>query len=259
MKQSIDKEKQAENILPVLIKGSFKNGKMTCESSFSEIGALVSEGYIVILKDVFDSQMMLSFRRQLVSWCRNNPTYPHGKSPSETPEVNYHRIDDGVIRSVCPHVFHQIGLSSPEKLENNLSGQVTKIANAMKDLQNQIAKTDFNLSPNGLRLKILQYPLGGGFLAEHSHPIEPQRLGLILSLSKIGKDFSSGGTFFQTPRGRVDTLKYHDIGDIVLFRYDLPHAVAIVNEDEKLDWSAETGKWSVVLELRETHALSHKI
>ena len=126
-------------------------------------------------------------------------------------------------------------------------------------IQNTIAETHFKISLDELRLKILQYPEGGGFLADVSHTKEPQQVGLILSLSKREKDFRDGAACFKTPNGSVDTLMYHDIGDVVIFRYDLPHAVSPVNPDIKsINWTLPSGKWSVVLELRETHGLSHK-
>lgn len=244
--------------MPVVVKSCITNEKTVFDVSFDEITSLVFEGRIVILKKVFNAGMMLNFRRQLVDWWKNTEPFPHGKSPNTAPEINYHRIDDGVIKSVCPHIFHQFGLNSPGNLTNDLGQAAQIIAESMKDLQNKVAETNFDISLAGLRLKVLQYPLGGGFLAEHSHPLEPQRIGLITGLSQIGKDFTTGGTFFHTPFGRVDTLAQHDIGDVILFRYDLPHAVAAVDEEKPLDWTSEAGKWSVVLELRETHALSHK-
>jgi hypothetical protein len=258
MSQSNENIGKTESAQPFIVEGFFKDGKIASHTSFAEITDRVFEGRIVIIKGVFEPEMLLDFRRGLVNWWKNNPPFPHGKSPSTEPEVNYHRIDDGVIKSVCPHIFHQAGFNRLDKLSDEFAQPAQVIAESMKDLQNEVAGTDFDISLNGLRLKVLQYPVGGGFLAEHTHPLEPQRIGLIMSLSRIGEDFASGGTFFQTPFGRVDTLAYHDIGDIILFRYDLPHAVAVVDEDNSLDWNADTGKWSVVLELRETHGLSHK-
>jgi hypothetical protein len=126
----------------------------------------------------------------------------------------------------------------------------------MLDLQNRVANTKFDLGLTGLRVKVLQYPCGGGYLSEHEHPLEPQRIGLIASLSRLGDDFVNGGTTFRTPFGFVDTNEYHDIGDIIIFRYDLAHAVRPVDEDKQIDWDSDSGKWSVVLELRETHAHS---
>ncbi|NNL58143.1 MAG: hypothetical protein HKP31_01540 [Nitrosopumilus sp.] len=78
-------------------------------------------------------------------------------------------------------------------------------------------------------------------------------------MSKKSQDFIKGGTAFETTNGYIDTAQFHDIGDIILFKYNVPHEVTPVNpEKESIDWSLPTGKWSVVLELRDTHNLSHQ-
>jgi hypothetical protein len=244
-------------ISPVLLKSSLRDGKIVSEASDEEIAGLVSAGQVVILKGAFEAKTMLEYRAALTRWALENATFPHGRSPGDFPEVNFHRVDDGVIKSVCPHVFHQFGFNTIEGLEEYVGRPSREIAGSMRALQNRIAGTDFPLSLTGLRLKILHYPAGGGFLTEHSHPLEPQRIGLITSLSRIGEDVTAGATCFRTPAGRVDTTHSHDIGDIVAFRYDLPHEVTPVDEHKTLNWNSDAGKWSVVLELRETHALSH--
>jgi hypothetical protein len=247
---------QLRAISPVLLKSSLRDGEIISEASYQEIAALVADGQVVILKGAFDPRMMLDYRAALTRWARDNATFPHGTSPGAFPDINFHRIDDGVIKSVCPHVFHQFGFNTIEKLDEYIGKPSLEIAESMRVLQNRIAATDFSLSLTGVRLKVLHYPAGGGFLTEHSHPLEPQRIGLITSLSRI-EDVTTGGTCFRTPAGRVDTTHAHDVGDIVVFRYDLPHEVTMVDEDKTLNWDSELGKWSVVLELRETHALSH--
>lgn len=241
----------------VLLNCSTRNEQVSPEISYQDIAKLVSEGRIVILKKVFVAKMMRDYRKALLRWWSENPPYPHGISPSATPEANYHRIDDGTIKSVCPHIFHQIGFNNISTLKNYVGNLSSTIAETMCDIQNAVAGTQLKISLTGLRLKVIHYPSGGGFLAEHTHPIEPQRVGLIASASRLGKDVVSGGTLFLTPFGSVDTTAYHDIGDVILFRYNLPHAVTVVDEDKNLDWRSDAGKWSIVLELRETHALSH--
>ncbi len=248
---------EPDSIAPIMIKSSLKDGTIVSEASHREISDLVSDGRIVILRGIFEPQLMLEYRDAVLRWARLNSPFPHGTSPSILPELNFHRIDDGVIKSVCPHIFHQFGFNSIGKLDDYVGKPSRDIAEPMRVLQNEFAGTDFPFSLTGLRLKILHYPSGGGFLAQHSHPLEPQRIGLIASLSRIGEDVRTGATCFLTPYGRVDTTESHDIGDIAIFRYDLPHEVTIVDADQPLDWNSAAGKWSVVLELRETHALSH--
>lgn len=242
---------------PVLVSCSFIDAKIVCEKSAHEISTLVSEGRIVILKNAFEPELMLEYRDALMRWSEETEMFPHGKSPSAFPDINYHRIDDGTIQGVCPHIFHQFGFNTLEKLAAYVCNPSMQIADAMRALQNDVAATNFPLSLTGLRLKVIHYPSGAGFLAQHTHPLDPQRIGLIASLSRLRQDVTTGAACFQTPFGHVDTTNHHDIGDIIIFRYDLPHEVTLCDQGKTLDWSSPAGKWSVVLELRETHGKSH--
>src|SRR5437899_987883 len=163
-------------ITAITFKSYLNKGQIVSEASDQEIVGLVSEGKVVILKGAFDRQLMLEYRDALMRWARDNATFAHGTSPSVIPEMNFHRIDDGVIKSVCPHVFHQFGFNTIEKLDEYLGKPSKEIAESMRVLQNKVAGTNFLLSLTGLRLKILHYPSGAGFLTEHSHPLEPQRV-----------------------------------------------------------------------------------
>jgi len=241
----------------VCARGLVADGAIRSDLSLSQLRALLDEGRIVILKGVFSREEILAYRAALTRWHGETEEYPHGRSPNETPEQNYYRTDRGEFKSAIPHIFRQFGFNSPDHLPAYVGAPTRRIANLLLRLQNDLAGTDFDLSITGMRIKLLHYPAGGGFLTEHVHPREPQRIGLIASLSRVGEDLASGGTAFKTPFGRVDTLADHDIGDVILFRYDLPHAVDPVDPQRELDWNSEAGKWSFVLDLRETHGLSH--
>jgi len=210
----------------------------------------LAEGRIVILKGAFPQDEMIRLREAAMRWAREEPEFPDGRSPDETPMLNYHRIDDGTHPSAFPHIFHQYGLNAIDDLPDYFRDPAAAVTAVMTDLQNRVSQTSWDVSQEGLRTKILHYPRGGGFLTQHVHQLEPQRVGLILSLSRVSVD-TTGGTTFETPAGTVDTSEHHDIGDVVLFRYDLPHAVAVVDPGVPVEWEADTGKWSVVLELRE--------
>lgn len=252
-------ENKINNSTPVLIPFSIDNDNEGSKHAIEEIRKIVFSGKIVILKNVFTEKKMIDLRDKIISWGNETPVFPHGESPSKYPKLNYHRIDDGTFPSVCPHLFHQYAFNEIEDLKQEYATPILTIANELTVIQNMIGRTFFNISETGLRLKVLQYPEGGGFLQQHTHPIKPQRIGLILSLSKQEIDFKTGSTVFETTDGIIDTLYSHDIGDIIIFRYDLPHKVTTVNQEKNLiDWSLPTGKWSAVLELRETHNLSHK-
>lgn len=253
-------ESRTGAIEPTLIPFALKNGDI--EPGNQVVGNArqqVMSGKVIILKHAFEAEEMADFRRKIIQWGKENELFPHGQSPSKFPGLNYHRIDDGSIPSVCPHLFHQYGFNNVDGLPAEYTERFASVTARLLRIQNAIGHTSFDVSLTGLRLKALQYPEGGGFLAEHSHPRDPQQVGLILSLSKKNTDFTEGAAVFSTPEGHVDTVNHHDIGDVVIFRYDLPHAVSPVNSYvQPIDWKKETGKWSVVLELRETHGLSHK-
>jgi hypothetical protein len=244
---------------PLLVGARPSAGAIAADLDDAGLTGVLGEGRVVILKGAFAPEEMIALRQAASRWAREEPEFPDGKSPDETPMLNYHRFDDGTYPSRFPHIFHQYGLNSLDELPGYFREPATAVTAALTDLQNRVSQTDWDISAQGLRTKILHYPRGGGFLAEHVHALDPQRVGLILSLSRLGVDASHGGTTFETTEGTVDTAEYHDIGDVVMFRYDLPHAVPPVDPGEAIDWDAETGKWSVVLELRQNFRASRPV
>ena len=250
----LDEQRTAQ---AVTLKSHFAHGVIQAERPDREIAELVFQGKIVILKEALDPALVLRFRDNVHQWGNTTPPFPHGSPPPS--DINYHRIDDGLIRSALPHIFHQYGFGNHETLEREVGAETAEIAEAMLKLQNAIAETRFDFSHTGARLKALHYAAGAGFLEQHVHQLEPQRVGLIAAGSRVGTDFVTGGTYFVTPSGCVDTTREHDIGDIILFRYDLPHGVSVVDQGKTLNWDSIAGKWSIVLELRATHSLSQAL
>ena len=215
----------------------------------------VAAGKVVILQGAAELKRALELRDLVVAW-RSRIEVVEFSVDTNIPDINFHRIDADPAKSQLPHRFHQHGFGAPDDLGETLKQSLLGIAKPMLALQNAIADTDYDLAMPEVRMKVLQYPRGGGFLAKHSHPIRPQGVGLILALSEIGKDFCYGGTTFGTPMGNVDTSKLQNAGDLILFRYDLEHAVKPIDDDVSLDWGADTGRWTLVLELITTHGRS---
>jgi hypothetical protein len=183
-------EKISESIEAVCVPFSIDENRIHSDSELiKNVRRKVMFGDIVILKNVFTAKDMLDLRSKVISWGNENSLFPHGESPSKYPDLNYHRIDDGSVPSVCPHLFHQYAFNDIEKLQEKYAISFDHIAKKMTIIQNAIAETSFEISLTELRLKILQYPEGGGFLTEHTHPREPQQIGLILSLSRKESTF----------------------------------------------------------------------
>ena len=233
------------------IKATFENDHIEPSKSITDISHDVMDGNIVILKQVFEKNFLLEFRKEFLDWSKSIPSIIPANEPDKLYlKNNHHRIDDNLSQSETPHRSHFYNLMRIDLLPTELSIKSTKIFSSLRDLQNKISGTkgDFKPSNNSISMRpqVIQYPSGGGFFGEHIHPLEPQRIGLITGLSRKGIDYKTGGTTFKTPHGFVDSGD-HDIGDITLFRYNLPHAVTEVDPDEKLNWNSEKGRWTIIL------------
>lgn len=241
-------------MLLIELNTTLENGQIIPSKNISDISNDVMDGHIVILKQVFEKDFLLDFRKKFIEWSKSvPPIIPAAEPDNSYLENNHHRIDDNPSQSETPHKSHFYNLMRLDKLPVELSTQATKIFSSLRDLQNKLSETNGNFLPtNGsvfMRPQIIHYPSGGGFFAEHSHPLEPQRIGLITGLSRKGTDYKTGGTTFKTPHGFIDSGE-HDIGDITLFRYTSPHAITEIDPTDELDWNSEKGRWTMVLPYR---------
>ncbi|MBL6691033.1 MAG: hypothetical protein ISP91_11620 [Pseudomonadales bacterium] len=213
-------------------------------------------GTVLLFKRVFQTQDARILRNLVMDWSREQPTLTFDKN-ANSQNLNFHRIDGSPEKSNLPHVFHQYGFGDIDAINNNLKLKLMEFVTPMLELQNLLAGTAYQIDDPNFRVKLLQYVCGGGFLAQHTHPLEPQRVGLICALSERGKDYDSGGTTFDTPSGKVDTGAFHSAGDIIAFRYDLPHEVLPTDPESAVDWTSTKGRWNLVLELLDTHTRSN--
>jgi len=129
---------------------------------------------------------------------------------------------------------------------SELFDSLVLLYNALTSKRNSLTK----VLADGKRFRpqIIQYPSGGGMFAAHVHALEPQKLGLILGFSKRGRDFKDGGAGFEVPDGTVvDTSTIQDIGDIVIFRYNLKHWVTPCDIAGPLVDECSAGRWSAII------------
>lgn len=236
----------------VSLQSDFEAGKFRLSSPDAEVTSLIMDEVIVRIRKAIDPETVRRFRRQLWDWGQGVPPRSHGVAMQDLDvNENHHRIDDDPAKSAVPHIHHHFDLNRLDTLPAGLKENAYAIFSAILDLQNRLAETAGEFSPTENTLKVrpqaIQYPSGGGFFGEHSHDLDPQRVGLILSLSERGLDFAHGGTVFRTKRGVVDTSENHSAGDILLFRYDVPHAVDVIDASSDLDFTSPKGRWTAVL------------
>ena len=233
---------------PICSPGSFVNGQIVTEMPVSEISASLMAGNIFVIKGVFSSEKkdLIELRQTVVEWGRS--TEPLAEPD---PQENCHCMQAGVSRlQKTPHVYHSYNFNRISKLPGDLSGKLRKYFGPLCDFQNSVTGNSARLEGfedgQTLHPQVIQYPCGGGIFGKHKHPLLPQKVGLIVGLSERGVDYRTGGTCFET-QGVVDLESYHDLGDIALFRFDIPHWVNPSTLQDKFDWDSEAGRWTMVL------------
>ncbi len=164
---------------------------------------VVNNRNIVILKSVFDAPFCERLKARVFDWGKSS----NGHS-IDYPGKSFHRMDNLNPNSMTPHIFHAYNFDLPDSsLEKCLEKDLIDLFNKMKQLQQKISFRALNYDMSGftlprLRPQIIHYPCGGGYFDYHVHPFEPQRVGLILNLSRFGCDYDAGGTSFFTKEKR---------------------------------------------------------
>ena len=232
----------------VEIAGAIENGRIVSEAKRSELAALVLDSKkIVLLKNVFPNAMLLDIRQALLKWGRNVDPLT-----VDDFEGNYHRQRAMVSRlNNFPHVFHDYNFNDFAKLDADLRATLLGLFEPLRKLYNDLSGYDlkFEVPASGpyLHPQVIHYPSGGGFFGRHWHNLLPQKLGFIVSVSKYGSDYQSGGTVFDIDGRTVDIEGLHDMGDICIWRYDYHHWVKQSDLKDIFDWNSENGRWVATL------------
>jgi hypothetical protein len=236
----------------VVLPGALRGGEIEIGISHRELISLIEAGNVVVLPKLFDPDTILHLRQAVLDWSHRTPPFPRDRS-ANVPRINFHRRDDGSDPSLLAHRFHQYAFGDWDAVDPGLSDMLQSACRPLLALQNALAGTDFSFSTPGLRCKLINHPVGGGYLIKHVHPYRPQKVAFFLSLSRFGRDFATGGVVFDTPWKTVALTELFDIGNAVLFRYDLPHEVPPIDPHRPLDWSSPAGLWMLSVEWVESY------
>jgi hypothetical protein len=214
---------------------SVESGEIVCANSDDEIFTRVDSGEVLVLKSLFDRPLLDALRAAVFDWSKTI-------EPCVAPGTNHHNVLWGISqRQKTSHAYHAYNFNF-----DHLSGEST-----LMDLLRRVflPMRAFHLRLTGnppgfppIHPQIIQYPLGGGHLADHVHPYDPQRLGFVLNLSQKGEHFQAGeGTFDQ---GEALVFGTSDIGDMAIFRFDKVHGVTPVDAGPgATSWDPDCGAW----------------
>ena len=140
------------------------------------------------------------------------------------------------------------------KLLNNAIKLRNKVCAIKKDKFCYNFKRKYNKDKNFKfcdMVRLIQYPVGGGFLMPHrdksdSYPEEMINM-LIPFSSRKKKDvsfntFEKGGLYYILNKKKVDIEKYLDVGDLVFHDQNIIHGVNSIDEHKPLNLKTYNGR-----------------
>lgn len=201
----------------------------------------------LILKEVSKETPLIIFRqflksqvcKKIVKLCIDNCSLENHRKKKFNKVLDFYSIDVLPKNVKTNRIFRTFELSG---YTVNKFKELKKII----DLQKKIIK----LTPKKKiykKFQVIHYPKGGGHFDWHHHPRYPTNYGFIITLSKKGKNFNQGVTNFKVRKKILNLEKFNiSIGDLILFRYDLPHSISKVDSKEDLRFDSN-GRWTLVL------------
>ena len=217
-----------------------------CENGDNKITQYIADEIPVIIVNNFEKESVCNYIRQSAHLFSKQNSPKLGDQFTET----FWRIDVLPSKVITDRIFRTYCILPGDELP--IVNSTLPIFEKMELFQKKYLGIEKFINDKVKRRpQILHYPLGGGFFDWHAHPRFPNNYGLILNLSKKGRDFNAGQTEVKTENGEIIKVEDNaDIGDLILFRYDLLHRVAPCDSDQDLVFS-ERGRWTAILPLLE--------
>jgi len=224
----------------------------------SDILNHVNDGDIVLIKKFMHEDILRETTRLLLEWAKSTPQ--NKQNPLDIKNSTH-------LQSYLPalsearyihHVFtfYMDARETKGLLDEKLNYIFDELVNVWAELN---PEKDYSYTPSTsdgylFLPQVIHYPEGGGFFSEHSHELLPQRVGLILAGSDIATDYKCGAVRFRDSRDGewLSTLNKHEIGDLLLFRFDLYHDITPVDPESDLDFNSNNGRWTFVLPLKKS-------
>jgi hypothetical protein len=232
----------------IKVNAEIKDGQIVPEIPYAEVMRLVNEPNIVIIKTGFAPDTLRNVIEGTRAWAAKTPL-AEGPDPFDN---NQHkqRLHIAKIQQ-APQLFHDHTFDAILDLEEPFRQTLLSVFDPVRGFWNNITG---NNETFGIRKgqpyfhpQVTHYPLGGSFFGRHWHPLNPQKVGMILALNQYGADYHSGGTGYVINNHIVETEGHQDKGDMILFRYDLPHWVSPSSFADRFSWDNPAGRWVSIL------------
>lgn len=232
----------------IAVDASLKDGQIVTEIPYEEVMRLVNEPNIVIIKNIFPEDVLKNVIDSTLEWSK---IVPLKEEPDDFVSNSHKRRLHIAKIQQAPQLFHDHTFDNLPNLEEPYKSALLSIFDPIRKFWNSLTgyNEEFGVKKGQpyLHPQITHYPMGGSFFGRHWHPLNPQKVGLITALNKYGRDYHSGGTGYVINDTIIETEGFQDIGDMILFRYDLPHWVSPSSFADRFSWDDPRGRWVAIL------------
>lgn len=232
--------------LKILSKTDFLHLVFECKGEFLE---RIKEAEIFIVKGFYDSEKIVGFRKKVFDLGLSTDPSWH---PLYDDCSDYHRLHDNYPAAYVKAKMHAFYFHTWQRQNKRFFTKFEEIF-FIKNFLGGFAKKSFlsNIPSDGYvsRINVHNYPIGGGYQAEHVDQTGLQALiQTIIQASNYKSDFTAGGVYVRkdldSPKIFLD--EYTIPGDLIVFSPNLPHGVEPIDPEMDYNWKINKGRWVIL-------------
>lgn len=227
-----------------ILKGKLVKGQIETNKSIGWIQKSILKKEILIVRGVFSNKKVLDVKNQVFKFGLKTKE----KNPKRNVNTKaFHRIDINHKKMRVKRIAHMYRFSYKNFAQTKIFDLIKPLNIFRNKIANLSDKFSFFDEESGYvsQPAVLHYPAGGGYMQTHVDPLVPQAVEMVLTASERGSHFNEGGLNVKSKFGKwIDVEKKIKLGDIVMFRPDVPHKVNVIDGDGKIDWKNKKGRWT---------------
>lgn len=204
---------------------------------------------IYLVKNVIEKEKIFQMRQGIQEWsATENETWMALDQNCK----NFHRINDqyekSYVRTKAHTFYYNLWLEESDDIRKDF----LHIFDFKRKITNFPNLSYLNNTPrDGFVSRIIMhhYPLGGGFMEEHTDPVNDYNpIQTIIQASEKGKDYITGGLYVkdQETNNEIFIDDMFEIGDMIVFNPNISHGVKPIDSHLKTDWKVEKGRYLII-------------
>ncbi len=203
---------------------------------------------VFIAKQYWSKTQVLDFREYIRSFAeRVEPKW----YPIDDDSPSFHRINDEYPGSYVKTRSHQFNFhlwqEDASSVFNRFRG-LFELRAKWSNLSNLDFVTKKPSDGFGTRITVNHYPRGGGYLADHTDPVNPYNLfQTLIKGSERGEDYKTGVLQIRAT-GKEQSAPVNvswEIGDLIVFDPSrIIHGVTQIDPEMELNWELDQGRYT---------------